>query len=97
MGGHSAPDSTATARSRRSWQQALAPSAATVSPPSDWPAAATSCGFSRPEKKSCRCALSASSCPSTYDTSPGWFTRSGSYAVAATWQLVRGKSTAATT
>ncbi len=97
IGGHSAPDSTATALSRRSVQQVLAARAATVLPPSDWPAAPTSCGSSRPENRSPGRALSASSLVRTYDMSCGWFTRSASSASAPRWQLVRGKVTAATT
>jgi hypothetical protein len=40
IAGHCAPDRTATAATRRSVQQVLAATAATVSPPSDWPATA---------------------------------------------------------
>jgi hypothetical protein len=69
---------------------------ATVSPPSDWPAAATWRGFSRPEKKSPGAAFNVSGLPSTQDTSAGRFTRSGSYAAGPAWQLVSGKFTDAT-
>src|SRR5215472_8091870 len=48
IGGHSAPASTMAAVTARSRQQVLATSAATVSPPSDWPATAILPGSIRP-------------------------------------------------
>ena len=96
IGGHSAPESTAAAFTLLSVQQVLATRAATVSPPSDWPAAAISWLFSTPDTRLSGWALSVSRLLSTKDMSAGWFTRSCSVAAVPSWQLVFGKVTAAT-
>ena len=97
IGGHSAPDSTAAALILVSVQQVLATRAATVLPPSDWPAAAISWLFRRPDNTLLGSALSFSRLLSTKDMSGGWFTRSFSFAAVTKLQLVLGNVTAAAT